>query len=129
MSKKGTVTGTWSGGRSKLKCKLPVIIFEEDNSHILYCPALDLSGYGETESDASNSFNIVLSEYFRYTTNKGTLAADLLKLGWTIRKSLKKKATPPSLGRLLEMNEDFSRIFNKHDFKKTEREVSLPAIA
>ena len=129
MSKKGTVTGTWSGDRSKVKCKLPVIIFKEDNSHILYCPALDLSGYGETESDASDSFNVVLSEYFRYTTNKGTLAADLLKLGWTIRKSLKKKATPPSLGRLLEMNEDFSRIFNKHDFKKTEREVSLPAIA
>jgi len=129
MSKKGTVTGIWSRGRNQVNCKLPVIIFEEDNCHVFYCPALDLSGYGKSEAEASNSFNEVLSEYFRYTTNKVTLAEDLLKLGWTIKKSLKKKATPPSLGSLLETNEDFSRIFNKHDFKKIEREISLPAIA
>lgn len=129
MSKKGTLTGTWKTGRNEVKCKLPVIIFEEDNSFIFYCPALDLSGYGKTEPEASTSFNEVLSEYFRYTTNKGTLAKDLLKLGWTIKRSLIKRATPPPLGKLLETNEDFSRIFNEHDFRKTDREVSLPAMA
>ncbi len=129
MSKKGTLTGTWKTGRNEVKCKLPVIIFEEDNSFIFYCPALDLSGYGKTEPEASTSFNEVLSEYFRYTTNKGTLAKDLLKLGWTIKRSLKKRATPPPLGKLLETNEDFSRIFNEHEFRKTDREVSLPALA
>ena len=129
MSKKGTVSGTWSSGRNVVDCKLPIIIFEEDNCQIFYCPALDLSGYGKTEAEASTSFNENLSEYFRYTENKGTLAEDLRKLGWTIKKSLKKRATPPSLGRLLEANEDFLRIFNNHDFKKTEKEIRLPAIA
>lgn len=129
MSKKGTVTGTWSGGKNTVNCKLPVIIFEEDGNFIFYCPALDLSGYGANENEASNSFNDTLSEYFRYTTNKGTLAADLKGHGWTIRKSLTKKAVPPSMGTLLETNEDFSRIFNHHDFRKTEKEISLPAIA
>jgi len=129
MSGKGTITGSWKSGFQEIKCRLPLIIFEEEGNHIFYCPALYLSGYGSTEEEASRSFKEVLSEYFKYTTNKGTLARDLKRLGWTLRKSLKKKATPPSLGHLLEKNEDFSRIFNEHDFRKTETEISMPAIA
>ena len=129
MSKKGTVSGTWSGEREIVKCKLPLIIFEEKGNTIFYCPALDLSGYGGTEAEASKSFSDVLSEYFRYTTNKGTLASDLRNHGWEIKKHLGRKAIPPSMSTLLETNEDFSRIFNHHDFRKTETEVSLPAIA
>ncbi len=129
MSKKGILTGSWKNGYQEIKCKLPLIIFEEESNHIFYCPALDLSGYGATEEEASHSFNEVLSEYFRYTTHKGTLAKDLKRLGWTLRKSLKKKPIPPTLGKLLETNEDFSRIFNNHDFRKIETEIRLPAIA
>jgi hypothetical protein len=129
MSKKGTVIGTWKSRSQEIKCRLPVIIFEEDSNFIFYCPALDLSGYGGTEDEAYHSFDEVLAEYFRYTTNKGTLTRDLKRLGWTLRKNLKKKPIPPTLGKLLETNEDFSRIFNKHDFRKTETEISLPAIA
>ncbi|MBL7112323.1 MAG: hypothetical protein ISS19_10330 [Bacteroidales bacterium] len=129
MSKKGALSGIWSSDKQAIECKLPIIIFEEDNSHIFYCPALDLSGYGETEGEASDSFEDVLSEYFKYTTNKGTLAKDLRRHGWIVRKSMKKKASPPPLSKLLQTNDDFSRIFNNHDFKKTETVVSLPAIA
>jgi hypothetical protein len=129
MSKNGTVTGTWKNRFQEIKCRLPVIIFEEDSNFIFYCPALDLSGYGVTEDEAYHSFDKVLVEYFRYTTKKGTLAKDLLRLGWTLKKSLKKKAIPPTLSSLLETNEDFSRIFNEYDFKKTETEISLPLIA
>jgi hypothetical protein len=129
MSKKGTLTGTWKSGIQEIKCKLPLIIFEEDNNQIFYCPALDLSGYGATEDEAYRSFYEVLGEYFRYTTNKGTLFEDLKRLGWTLKKNLKKKAIPPALSTLLETNEDFSRIFNTYDFKKTVTEVSLPAFA
>lgn len=129
MSKKGTLTGTWSGGQNEIQCTLPIIIFEEDTNYIFYCPALDLSGYGSTESEASESFNVVLSEYFRYTVNKKTLASDLKRLGWKVRKSMSRKATPPNLSRLLETNEDFSRIFNEHDFRKTEKIVNIPVMA
>lgn len=129
MPKKGTLTGTWSEGPKEIQCTIPLIIFKEDNNHIFYCPALDLSGYGSTEADASKSFNEVLSEYFRYTVNKGTLLTDLKRMGWTIKKSMRKKAIPPELSRLLETNEDFSRIFNEHDFRKTETVVNLPAMA
>lgn len=129
MPKKGTFEGTWSSGHSEIQCTLPMIIFIEDKNHIFYCPALDLSGYGSTESEASESFNEVLSEYFRYTVNKKTLASDLKRLGWKVKKSMRKKATPPNLSRLLETNEDFSRIFNEHDFRKTEKIVNIPVMA
>lgn len=52
-------------------------LFREDDNFIAYSPALDLSGYGKTEEDARNSFNIVLKEYFDYAINEGTLYEDL----------------------------------------------------
>ena len=91
---------------------LPLISFFEDNCFITYCPALDLSGYGENETEANKSFEEVLSEYFKYTVNKKTLAEDLKKMGWTIRKNMHKNPIPPTMGKLLETNEDFNRIFN-----------------
>ena len=86
MSKKQTVSGQWISGKDRIKCKLPLIIFKEENNIITYCPALDLSGYGSTEEEAKKSFEITLSEYFRYTVHKRTLVEDLRKHGWIIRK-------------------------------------------
>ena len=72
---------------------------------------------------------LLLSEYFRYTVNKKTLAKDLTKLGWIIKKSLKKEAIPPSLSNLLKNNDDFSRIFNTYDFQKRTTTINIPAFA
>ena len=129
MSRQGTIKARWVEGRNKIKCVLPLISFKEDNSFITYCPALDLSGYGENEAEADKSFEEVLSQYFKYTVNKKTLAEDLKKMGWTIRKSLSKRAIPPSMGKLLETNEDFNRIFNNHEFRKTNKTINIPAFA
>ena len=129
MSKKRTISGQWVSGENKIKCVLPLIIFEEENSFITYCPALDLSGYGPTEIEANNSFEQTLSEYFRYTVNKKTLADDLRKMGWKIRKNFKKEAIPPTMESLLGMNEDFNRIFNTYDFHKRSTTINMPAFA
>jgi hypothetical protein len=128
MSKKAILTGTWKGVSNSVSCKIPLIIFQDDNAFIVYCPALDLSGYGNTEEEANNSFRITLSEYFRYTVNKKTLATDLEKHGWKLKSSLRKSAIPPTIGQLLESNEDFNRIFNTYDFKKTDTTVEIPSI-
>lgn len=124
-----TISGNWVSGKNKIECKLPLIVFEEDNCIITFCPALDLSGYGATEVEANHSFEETLSEYFRYTVNKKTLAEDLKKLGWKIRKNLHKDPIPPSMGDLLENNEDFKRIFNTHDFHKRNTIINIPAFA
>lgn len=129
MSKQRTIEGHWVHGKNKIECVLPLISFNEDDCFITYCPALDLSGYGKTETESDKSFEVVLSEYFKYTVNKKTLAEDLEKMGWTIRRKLHKSAIPPSMGKLLETNEDFNRIFNNHEFRKTNKTINIPAFA
>jgi hypothetical protein len=129
MAKQGTIEGQWAIGKNMIKCVLPLINFFEDNSYITYCPALDICGYGTNETEADNSFEGVLSEYFKYTVHKKPLAEDLEKMGWTIRKSRHKSPIPPSLGKLLETNEDFNRIFNNKEFRKTNRTINIPSFA
>ncbi|MCX6303300.1 MAG: hypothetical protein NTW82_14075 [Bacteroidia bacterium] len=129
MPKNQTISGEWISGKNKIECILPLIIFEDDNNIIAFCPALDISGYGSTEAAADESFKETLSEYFRYTVNKKTLAEDLRKLGWTIRKNLKKEPIPPTMENLLQNNEDFNRIFNTYDFQKRNTTIKIPALA
>lgn len=92
--------------------KISVVQFKEDNTFIVYCPALDLSGYGLSDEEAKQSFQTVLLEYIRYADNKGTLDADLQAHGWTRLKSKKTSLVPPSMTELLATNENFSQIFN-----------------
>lgn len=129
MSKQGTIQGHWVSGKNKIECTLPLIIFEEDENIIAFCPALDLSGYGDTEAEANHAFEETLSEYFRYTVNKKTLAEDLEKHGWQIRKNLHHKPIPPTMDQLLESNEDFKRIFNTYDFRKRNTTINIPEFA
>jgi hypothetical protein len=118
-----------SNKKRGITVNVPVLSFKEDNAHIIYCPALDLSGSGNTLSEARESFVTVVTEYLDYTTHKGTLWTDLKKLGWTIQKNKKKPATPPPMSELLESNDEFSRIFDNYSYKKFDTGVSLPAYA
>ncbi len=125
--KEGTIQGAWTSSKKKIELNLSLIVFQEDNTFITYCPALDLSGYGNTEHEAFASFNIVMGEYFLYTTRKNTLAEDLRKLGWIVKNSKTKPMKPPELSKMLESNKDFNRIFNKFPFKKIDQRVSIPS--
>ena len=67
------------------KMQLSLVAFEDDDSiHYVYCPALDITGYGYTDSEAKNSFDKTLELYLNYTINKGTFAADLKAHGWNL---------------------------------------------
>jgi hypothetical protein len=121
------IKGKFSNKKEQVDLQLPLISFINDNVFMVYCPALDLTGYGNDEIEARSGFEIVLDEYLNYTTNKGTLWNDLKKLGWTIEKNKKKPATPPTLSYLLERNEEFSNIFNNYPFKKFNTGITLPA--
>ncbi len=126
MEKQGSFSGTWNYGKKRLNVNVPIIIFEEDGSQIMYCPALDVSGYGANEAEAKESFNLSLSEFFLYTINKNTFIDEMKRMGWTIRKSKYKPMLPPSLSTLLGSNENFSRIFNNFPFRKIDESISLP---
>jgi len=65
------------------KMQLSLVSFADDDSiHFVYCPALDITGYGHTDSEAKESFEKTLELYLNYTINKGTFAADLKEHGW-----------------------------------------------
>ena len=126
---KGIFKGDWTSGRNKIVVNVSLISFEEDGAQVLYCPALDVSGYGATESEALNSFQVCLGEFLLYTNNKKTFLNELTRMGWSVRKSKTKSMIPPSMAHLLDTNDNFSRIFNSHPFHKFDRVIEMPAMA
>lgn len=103
-----------------IKLNVPLIIFREGSTVIAFCPVLDLSGYGKTEREAKESFEIVVSEFLDYTTKKRTLDKELKKLGWSVSKNAK-KASPPDWCKVTDKS-----IFEK-DFKKVHQPIFMPA--
>lgn len=107
---------------------LSLFSFEDDGSKIVYSPALDLSGYGNTEKEAKASFEEALKEFLRYTTHKGTFTKELKRLGWEVGVRLKKSkpAKAPDLAHMLQTNDYLARIFETKNFKKFNEAIELP---
>ncbi len=85
-----------------LKVTLDVYIFMDGDVYIAYSPALDLSGYGETEEEAKTSFSIVIEEYISYGLTMHTLIKDLRAHGWKVRSIKQRKISAPSFDTLIQ---------------------------
>lgn len=123
------ISGQWHREGNMVHVNLALILFEEEDHHIAFCPALDLSASGDSDREAIASFKVTLSEYLLYTTQKGTLIDDLKAHGWAIETSNEPPMAPPDLSYLLSVNKDFNRVFNTRDFRKINHMVNMPAIA
>ena len=66
-----------------------IVTFVEDSLYYYYAPQLDVYGYGQTETEAKESFETTLHEFFRYTLNKRTLLNELKRLGWQLQTKTK----------------------------------------
>jgi len=121
-----TSKGRFSGKKETIDFEFSLVAYEDEKLQVVYCPALDLFGYGKTEREAERSFSIVLEEHIRYTTNKNTFLKDLKQHGWKV--SGKKYFAPP-LGQMLKKNDQFSEIFNHKNYFKYTKTVSVPAYA
>lgn len=109
---------------STINVELTLISFTEENMFFVYCPALDLTGYGDNEKDAKNSFSQTLKMYLNYTTENKTFIKDLTVHGWTVKN--RKRLKSPDFDFLLQHNKQFKRIVNKRDFSKYKEEIKLP---
>jgi hypothetical protein len=76
---------------------LPVVIFQEGDQFVSYCPALELSSYGDSEQDAKEAFDEAVDIFIEETMRKGTLEKFLLKKGWLLRLKPQPLYEPPSL--------------------------------
>ncbi len=81
-NKKLAFSGQYSNDKNTNEVILSLFSFIDDEVHIIYSPALDLSGYGKSEEDAKQSFEIALEEFIKYTNNKQTLTKELERLSW-----------------------------------------------
>ncbi len=125
MGKNLIHSGRYQDGRKVVDVKLSLIEFEEDGLFFVYSPALDLSGYGKTEREATDSYNLAMEEFLRYTTNKDSIFQELKRLGWKISKM--KKVSAPSLPELLHSRDYLVEIFTEKQFRKVDQTVRLPA--
>ena len=107
------------------KLQLSLVAFADDDKiYYVYCPALDLTGYGHTESEAKNSFEQTLKLYLNYTVNKETFVADLQAHGWNLKN--KNKFISPPFSEMLKHNKDFENIVDKRNFTKFTHELEIP---
>ena len=103
---------------------LLLYLFEENETSIVYCPALDLSAYAPTEQEALNAWPEVLAEYLLYTTRKKTLSADLQMHGWTV----KRKMVPPPVEQVIQKNPEFMKIFSEGNYKQVDYSAKIPKV-
>lgn len=123
--KNGNLKADWKREKNIIKMDLPVMLFKEKKVFIAYIPVLDISGYGNTETESLSSLHIVLEEYIDYTIKKNTLVADLKGLGWKISKR-SKPFIAPELTDLISSNGYLHDIFNKRNYSVQQFPVLLP---
>jgi predicted RNase H-like HicB family nuclease len=71
--------------KNSIKITIQIVLFQEDNMWVAYCPALELSSYGDDQQDAKTAFREALDIFLKETDRKSTLERYLLKLGWQLQ--------------------------------------------
>lgn len=127
MKQQKKFCATLQGKGKTIEVSLAVLFYQEDKIHFAYCPTLDIYGYGENEQEAKDSFEVNVSEFFRYTLNKGTLYEVLKSLGWKIRRGKIQKITPPTVEQLVARDNDYSNILQTRSVRQVFQNIAIPA--
>jgi len=83
--------------KDTLTVEVAVALLQEGKSHIAYCPALDLSAYGDNPDEAVSSFKLNVEILIEDLLERGTLEKTLLSLGWRLRQKPEAKYEPPKV--------------------------------
>lgn len=112
-------------GNGEYKISLPIVHFVEDGVEILFAPSLEITGYGNSFSEAKQSFDTSLGEFIRYTHNKKTLETILKGYGWSIKKGKVKQFKPPINSDLIVSNELYNSIVNSKSYRSYIEELEF----
>jgi hypothetical protein len=69
----------------KIVTIVTVMLYQQGDYIMAYCPALDLSSYAKTETKAIASFREALDIFLEYCEENGTLVQNLVACGWKLR--------------------------------------------
>ncbi len=83
--------------QKELTVEVEVLIVKEDDYFVAYCPALELSSYGDSEEYAIKSFREEVNIFLEEAQKQGTLEKYLLKYGWRLMQVPHPFYEPPHL--------------------------------
>ena len=112
---------------ARVTVNLQMYIFKEDGSFIVYCPALDLSAYGDSEEQTKKAFEDILGININYMLNKGTFFDDLKMHGWKVKGKKQRKIKAPTFDEMLKRGGALHDITSNKDYTKYSQDVSIPA--
>ncbi len=127
MQNRNGIRASFDRGDHRVNVELNILSFEEDGIKYVYSPALDLTGYGNSDAEAMKSFQVVLSEFIHYTENKKTIYKELERLGWTVN-AKKRSVEPPADEQLLEDNEIYRDLKNMPNVHSSRTNVDLALV-
>ena len=78
-----------------VQANIPVLLFREGDTWIMYTPALDVSSSGSTQAEVKKNFNEAVEVFLETIYKDGTRDEVLFNLGW--RKIEERKLIAPSL--------------------------------
>ena len=104
---------------------------DENAIHFIYTPHLDLSGYGKTQEEAFESFEVALNEFLSYTREEQNLARILMDLGWKVEGQTGqfRRAVAPAISTLIKRNSYISEIFDNYPVHTFYQSMGLSSVA
>ncbi len=79
-----------------IECEVAVMIIkDDDNTFTAYCPALQLSTYGDSEADVQEAFAERLAIFMEEMLSQKLLHDELIRLGWNYEASKHPHLTQP----------------------------------
>lgn len=121
----GKVKGKVNSRAGEIAVCLDIVSYSEDGCRIIYCPALDLSGYGRTEDAAQESFMVTLHEFLDYTLEHGTLRQVMEGLGWTVGEQ--GAVASPTMREMCAARPELKEIVSLPGLRRRRSRISLPA--
>jgi len=122
-------TGRLDYKDKSVNVNLGMYLFKEEKSYIVYCPALDLSAYGDSEEHAKKSFKDVFEITIKYMLDKNTMKDDLINHGWQIKSLKQKKIKAPSFDTMLKNNDSFRDILENKEYTTYKQPLGIPQFA
>jgi hypothetical protein len=121
---KAQFKGIFNQGEFTITISLSLYLWEEQGITFIYSPALDITGYGNSEEEAKKSFQITLDEFVDYTHKKKTIFDELEGLGWTVNRK-KKRVHAPDLEELRTDNVTFRDLLKKSNVRSESKNIEL----
>lgn len=84
-----------------IELQLNVLVFEQGDYYVAFCPSLNLSSYGDSIEEAKTGFDEVMTSYLEDCKETNSLHEDLEKNGWTFNIQDTTIAEPPAM---IELN-------------------------